>query len=524
MSVLKSRELLLIPFRNMFTQPYIYYLLLLCLFLYSFKNVVPAEDAVILYEYSKNLAEKGIITYSTSTSPIEGATDFLWMLFIAIFKFIRIDEFASSLILNFFGALLLLRILNIKIDRLPIYIICLILTPYLFASLLGFSSIIFASVYVLCIYLALNRNKYLYLAVLILCLIRPDGVVWGIGVILTRVHCETDYNNIKKEIPTAILCLLIPGILYFIWRRWYFGEWLPLPFLVKSTGERDWLFFFKVSAASVARVLLPAVFAGFFVEKRARFLARLVMLLCLPALFYSAMRLEQNIGNRFLSPMFFGALFLFSLENKISAILVYTTLSILASYTITEGTGRQLFLSRNESVYFLSRELQKSEGKMLITETGRLSYYSNWQADDPWGLNTPRFAHRLINEQDIKLGGYDLIMAHCNLALFDSEMGTGESMPRSWDNMCRVLMSYMKAYKYEIYLVPFYIHQISDKSSIDLILGRNNDNCMRYDIYALATTGPKYAEMRNLVRAYGALHYPFESARYEDDRLCINGE
>ena len=53
------------------------------LFALSYVYVVPAEDAVILYEYAKNLAQTGLITYGVASVPIEGATDFLWMVVIA---------------------------------------------------------------------------------------------------------------------------------------------------------------------------------------------------------------------------------------------------------------------------------------------------------------------------------------------------------------------------------------------------------------------------------------------------------
>ena len=56
------------------------------LFTLSYVYVVPAEDAVILYEYAKNLAQTGLITYGGASVPIEGATDFLWMVVIAFFK------------------------------------------------------------------------------------------------------------------------------------------------------------------------------------------------------------------------------------------------------------------------------------------------------------------------------------------------------------------------------------------------------------------------------------------------------
>ncbi len=44
---------------------------------------LPAEDAVILHQYSRNLAEQGAITYYSGGPRAEGATDFAWMALVA---------------------------------------------------------------------------------------------------------------------------------------------------------------------------------------------------------------------------------------------------------------------------------------------------------------------------------------------------------------------------------------------------------------------------------------------------------
>ncbi len=44
---------------------------------------VGAEDAVILHQFSRNLAETGVISYIPGGERAEGATDFLWMVYLA---------------------------------------------------------------------------------------------------------------------------------------------------------------------------------------------------------------------------------------------------------------------------------------------------------------------------------------------------------------------------------------------------------------------------------------------------------
>ena len=40
---------------------------------------LPNEDAAILFRYSENLANSGIISYNLYAQPTEGATDFLFI-------------------------------------------------------------------------------------------------------------------------------------------------------------------------------------------------------------------------------------------------------------------------------------------------------------------------------------------------------------------------------------------------------------------------------------------------------------
>ena len=53
-----------------------------CVAFYLNRNFLPAEDASILFRYSENLIDTGVISYNANGSPTEGATDFLWMIFL----------------------------------------------------------------------------------------------------------------------------------------------------------------------------------------------------------------------------------------------------------------------------------------------------------------------------------------------------------------------------------------------------------------------------------------------------------
>ncbi|SAL00452.1 hypothetical protein AWB77_06143 [Caballeronia fortuita] len=105
------------------------------LFWLAYTYAVPTEDAVILFEYARNLARTGVISYGHSGIPVEGATDFLWMVMIAALKRAGVPEFLSALALNFAGALIILSQLKDSARKI-IALFGLLLTPYLYAALL----------------------------------------------------------------------------------------------------------------------------------------------------------------------------------------------------------------------------------------------------------------------------------------------------------------------------------------------------------------------------------------------------
>ena len=73
------------------------FLILSFIYLY---NVYPAEDALILYRYSNNFYNFFEIVFNKGDRPVEGATDFLWMIIISILKFIRLDPAISAILIN----------------------------------------------------------------------------------------------------------------------------------------------------------------------------------------------------------------------------------------------------------------------------------------------------------------------------------------------------------------------------------------------------------------------------------------
>lgn len=492
------------------------------IFYLAYQFCYPSEDALILYVYAKNLANKGMITYSNALIPIEGASDFLSMLIIALLKKVGINEFASALLLNCaatFSIVLLARRLAIPTT---LTLLGILFTPYLYSSLYGFNTLFFSAIYVWCLYLVILRKSEFYFAILLLCLARLDGAVWGVGLIFLHLDLVKEKIEIKKELVALLTYLIIPGLIYFGWRVWYFGEYFPLPLLVKSVGQRDLLIFFSDSLLMIGYTLIPVLLTALFLKTKG-YLWKAFLLFTLPVLFYSSMRLEQDVGNRFLAPMFFGSLLLTTTEKRIKVTWIFVVISILISLKLSNDTIATVMNSKNENIFSLSSDLSQIHGKMLVTEAGRLAYYTNWDIQDSWGLNTPEYAHNLISRRQLEHSSYDLIVAHCTISMLkDSTSIPVPLIIRSWDNQCRVLTSYISSTHYDIYLVPFLKNEefLSQRIKKMMGLSIHKNNCHRYDIYAISQNYEYNNKLKNIIISHGGILYRKNFTKYSDDSIC----
>ena len=67
-----------------------------------------------LFRYSENFSSTGVISYNLNEQPTEGATDFLWMVILAILNKLGLDTYFSAIVLNF---LALITTSNIITER-----------------------------------------------------------------------------------------------------------------------------------------------------------------------------------------------------------------------------------------------------------------------------------------------------------------------------------------------------------------------------------------------------------------------
>jgi len=500
--------------------------LILLAFVWARGQVNPAEDAVILYEYAKTWASTGVITYGGAPTPIEGATDFLWMALIAGMKVLGVDEFLSSLVLNALAAVFLMWSVRGGWARL-LMLLGLFLTPYLYASVGGFSALFFSAAFVLLLVQRDSSAPRFYLAALLLCLIRPDGVVWALAAFAWRTAGTRPERGPewRDEGRAALICFVLPGVLYFGSRWAYFQEFLPLPFVVKASGHRDWWVFFSSSAKEIWPAVVPGAFAMLAWRRPPSQMLGWVLLVIVPACFYASMRLEQNIGNRFLAPMFFGLLYLLLSERAVRPAMVFLATAVYAIWPHTMLTIADLVQSRNENVFSIARSLASYRGSMLTTEAGRLAYYSGWSVDDSWGLNTPRYARMGVQEVDLsQRRPYDLIVGHCDINLYEPGQKWEVKPERSWEQQCRVMANRVRAGDYALFLVPFSEVRTPDARKrirkATKFVNIADTGCLRHDVYAIRSDFEFASQVKAILIHHGAKEFDGLTANVQRDLVC----
>ena len=385
----------------------------------------PAEDALILFQYSEHLANLGRIVYNiTDPAPVEGATDFLWMLSLSLLYRLGIDTFVAAKCLSALSLAGIVVLLTkfastpkTKPASLYLFFTCIMLlqVPVIAAST-GFSVCTFGFCLLLTLWFARQKRfSPMILAGLITCLIRPDGLLVIAPLVIG--YCIRYRHMLTRNDVFLLTLVFIGGIGYFLWRWHYFGHFLPLPFYVKSDAPRLFGFINRTSysALGILLFLLSPVLLFYIWRLKKEYDACWYYeapLFIVPILFYGAMELQQNIALRFFYPII---LCLFALaaahtQKYVRQLLLACILCCVIQFPYYTKSLEQV--TKPLTSHQIGRALGSLEhkGVLLTSEAGGLSYYSGWQLIDTYGLNTPSIATGGLTPDFIRQSKADLII------------------------------------------------------------------------------------------------------------------
>jgi hypothetical protein len=414
------------------------------------------DDAFISFRYARHLAEgHGLVFNLGRRPPVEGYSNFLWVLLCTLFELLRLaPDVASRVVSVACGALLVFRVQHFAAHRLGLGLGGQLATGMFLASLppmgvwatSGLETMATAT----CVFLAYEallgdpqrpRGMRAGMWMLATALLRADGAAWGLLLLACALGLWR-FRGRSPELARAALAagaLLVAGVaVHVLWRHSYYGYWVPNTARVKAGFsfirlERGGLYLATVLMAVPSILLLAGVSLRRFRAEQAYIWGPTLAFLVAAAGYALWVGGDFMPFGRFLMPAvpFLPLLLACLLENSrgrggfarssvVLASVVCPLLSLLASFDVTpfpESLRRRLDfrLDRRDELWqsevarwrdmrantlrwiplgrALGRHTRLGES-MIIGGMGAQAYYSELFVYDNYGLVTPEVVER----------------------------------------------------------------------------------------------------------------------------------
>jgi len=397
-------------------------------------RTAPLEDAAMLMRYAQHLAEGHGLVWNIGDAPVDGATDFLYTLVIAVVTYVAVPVETAARVVSLVSWIVTVGIVYVTARRIhgasvivasvaATAIIVGTATLYISA---GFGTPFFglwvAVVALLAFRLRANpthRTAALLfgLAWLFLGLTRPEGVLLG-GFILFALVVDLGPARSRQLLIWSLAVMATIGGMYFAWRWSYFGYPLPNPFYKKGGAV---LHLDGLIVAARAFVMFGAPFAliwlAALLDPRHR---RTAVYTFIPIVLFTACWIllspEMNYASRFqyaiavLIAMSWPALaysrsvvrFFQLKRSRLPALGRTIQVAVVVGVALALVAPTAFYYQRSAGDTTDQRALVgsllapfASRGYLVATtEAGLIPLTSGWRALDTWGLNDQTIAHR----------------------------------------------------------------------------------------------------------------------------------
>jgi arabinofuranosyltransferase len=459
----------------------------------------PFEDAAMLMRYSENLAAGHGIVWNIGEPPIDGATDFLFMvsvaglikLGLATGRSVRLLGLAAHLL-----TLVLVYAINRKLWSAGVLVslgaaLYLAVGTGLFYVAAYFGTPFFAFSVALSWALGLLLVKTdspgdaqiigFAISALVAALVRPEGAFLAI-LMLASIVIVRGWSRSRRIILFVSVVMLLGGGLYFVWRWSYFGHALPNPFYKKGGGLLHWDSFWE-SLGYLLRFAGPFALA-FVLGLRSRRTLRLVLAFSLVLVGFAALFIlvsnETNFGGRFqyaLWPMVLLCFFplVRSVPEQVhielppasdrlgrlawmlaALVLVFGVLAYAGSLACRLTTQQQScgIAYEADGRYDVARRLAEYRDRHYViatSEAGLLPLYSGWTAVDTWGLNDAWIAQNgEVTPEYLDTYRPHVLVFHAYFSPLIPPRDNPKDLENDWHRMTLVLKDYAESRDYHL--------------------------------------------------------------------------
>jgi len=447
----------------------------------------PEEDAAMLMRYSRHLAAGHGIVWNIGEKPVDGATDFLFMVVLATVhglglsletsaRAIGLAAHAATVWLVFWGAR---RVFGASREWALVPAVFIGVGPGLRHLAAGYGTPLFALTatvtWVLACHLARADSGRearpalgFALAALVMGLARPEGVFLS-GFMLLAVLVDRGGRGTRAILTRFLVVFLTLGLLYFLWRWQYFGYPLPNPFYKKGGGTLYW-HSLRQSWKNLWALgwpflwLVPTGLAIRGARRAALFVALPVVLFVTLFVLISD---ETNYAMRFRYPilpvLLLGCVPVAQALQAGRPRLLPAALAPLAPLALAGA----LAFAQHQSYRFVApqrlglydaglvlRDYAARGFALVTTEAGLLPLVSEWRAVDAWGLNDQYVAHHGgIDEAYLDRYRPELIVFHAYFSPRVADHGERvetRSLGRPWYRMVMTLKGYAEKNGYQL--------------------------------------------------------------------------
>jgi len=417
-------------FHKILKYPYNYLFLTIFIIFIGYQLRFIQDDAFISFRYAEHLVNGHGLTWNIGEAPVEGYTNFLWVLIMSVGAYLGFELIAWSMILSIlagFGTILVTYRLALYImsdQSWALLAILLLGTNYTFLAYLtgGLETQLNTFLIVLSIYLAYKaviQKKHLILIylslVFSLCILtRLDAILFLVPITIYLFWKFSQMEFSRKDIIIRLILLSAPFIaIIFIWlvfKLHYYGDILPNTFYVKIQGVILYgIQYIYIFAAEYAFLIFIPLFLFYFTKIIS---TRLMILLVSMIMFWLAYIIK--LGGGFMEFRFFVPIlpliciictviikFIADAKIRIAILFLLIASSTAHAFWFQGHSGMESIRSLNSAIYdkeynwkgvgkLLGESFFKEDSnpvKIAVGPAGAIPYYSRLFTIDMLGLN-----------------------------------------------------------------------------------------------------------------------------------------
>ena len=404
---------------------YIYILLIIPFFIFSYYFIqFSVDDSFITYRYAHTFVNHGIWNWGATTSLVEAYTNFSY----AVLSILpMLWGMAPNLFFKIFGVIILVGMLLVMRRfagsriHLLLGLALLTLSPWFYVHLYsGLETPLFVAL-IFIVFLLVEKDgpsSWIYACCLLLPLTRPEGAIYSVGALGLYMY-QSDRQIYKDR---GVLFIGLIGVIYFVWRIWYFGYLLPNTFYLKSVVGFDLQGIGK-NIFSAKLYITSALVLLFFVRN---YTFRLLTILSSGVFFlsYAPSSLAMDYASRFAFQVFFPVFLLATqvidtrawykpaLLGVIAAIVAMVNISDLRGEARWYAEYFPRLIQSHKKLGLALQPFKDRNYSMVVQDAGLIPYYSEWKTYDIFGLADTEIAHEGNTVKYLETRNPDMILLY----------------------------------------------------------------------------------------------------------------